>query len=120
LGGKFTADAEGLACVILTAFKNNSPNKRGNVMNYKKMVVAALLVGTFSAGAMAAKEITREDAQKNNYTSLGTVSIDNEQTAPMDAKKAISKLADEKGGKYFVVISADTDNKISATAEVFK
>ncbi|MCC3702745.1 YdgH/BhsA/McbA-like domain containing protein [Rouxiella badensis] len=89
-------------------------------MNYKKMVVAALLVGTFSAGAMAAKEITREDAQKNNYTSLGTVSIDNEQTAPMDAKKAISKLADEKGGKYFVVISADTDNKISATAEVFK
>ena len=89
-------------------------------MNYKKMVVAALLVSTFSVSAMAAKEISKEEAQKNNYTSLGTVSIDNEQTAPMDAKKAISKLADEKGGKYYVVIAADNDNKISATAEVFK
>ncbi|EIC85790.1 YdgH/BhsA/McbA-like domain containing protein [Serratia sp. M24T3] len=89
-------------------------------MNYKKVVVAALLLGTFSTGAMAAKEITREEAQKNNYTSIGTVSIDNEQTAPMDAKRAINKLADEKGGKYYVVIEANTDNKISATAEVFK
>ncbi len=89
-------------------------------MNYKKMVIAAVLMGTFSAGAMAAKEITREEAQKNNYTSIGTVSIDNEQTAPMDAKRAINKLVDEKGGKYYVIIEANTDNKISATAEVFK
>lgn len=89
-------------------------------MNYKKMVIAAVLMGTFSAGAMAAKEITREDAQKNNYTSIGTVSVDNEQTAPMDAKRAINKLVDEKGGKYYVIIEANTDNKISATAEVFK
>lgn len=89
-------------------------------MNYKKMVIAAVLLGTFSAGAMAAKEITREDAKKHHYTSIGTVSIDNEQTAPMDAKRAINKLVDEKGGKYYVVIEANTDNKISATAEVFK
>lgn len=89
-------------------------------MNYKKIVVAALLVGTFSTGAMAAKEISREEAKKNNYTSLGTVTVNNEQTAPMDAKRAISKEADEKGGKYFVVIQANNDNKISATAEVFK
>ncbi|NMP28432.1 DUF1471 domain-containing protein [Rahnella sp. SAP-1] len=89
-------------------------------MNYGKMVVAALLVATFSTGAMAAKEISREEAKKMNYHSLGTVSISNKQTAPMDAKKAISKLADEKGGKYYVVIEAKNDNKISATAEVFK
>ncbi|CAM3778468.1 hypothetical protein BS639_07085 [Rouxiella silvae] len=89
-------------------------------MNYKKMVVAAVLLGTFSAGAMAAQEISREEAKKMGYTSLGTVSIDNEQTAPMDAKKAINKLVEEKGGKYYVVIEANNDNKISATAEAFK
>ncbi|MEG3133698.1 YdgH/BhsA/McbA-like domain containing protein [Rouxiella sp. T17] len=89
-------------------------------MNYKKLVVAAVLLSTFSAGAMAAKEISREEAQKNNYTSLGTVSISNEQTAPMDAKRAINKLVEEKGGKYYVVIEANNDNKISATAEAFK
>lgn len=89
-------------------------------MNYKKMVIAAVLMATFSAGAMAATEISRDEAKKNNYISLGTVSIDNEQTAPMDAKRAINKLVDEKGGKYYVIIEANTDNKISATAEVFK
>jgi hypothetical protein len=38
----------------------------------------------------------------------------------MDAKEELSKLADEKGGKYFVVIAGREHGKVSAIAEVYK
>ncbi|WP_016675024.1 DUF1471 domain-containing protein, partial [Yersinia pestis] len=41
-------------------------------------------------------------------------------TSPMDVKKALSKLADEKGGKYYVIIAEREKGKFDADAEVYK
>jgi len=89
-------------------------------MKNNKIIVAAMLTGLFSINAMAADMISKEEAKEKGYTSLGVVTTSNEYTAPMDAKEELSKLADEKGGKYYVVIAAQEKKKITATAEVFK
>jgi len=89
-------------------------------MKLFQIVIASVLAGTFSMSAMAAKEITREEAEKSNYVSLGTVQVSSEPVAPNSTKADLSKLADEKGGSYYVIIAADNDRQISATAEVFK
>lgn len=89
-------------------------------MKSNKIIIAAVLAGFFSVNAMAADLITKEEAKEKGYTSLGVVTTSNEYTAPMDAREELAKLADEKGGKYFVIIAAQEKKKISATAEVFK
>lgn len=89
-------------------------------MKSNKIIIAAVLAGLFSVNAMAADLITKEEAKEKGYTSLGVVTTSNEYTAPMDAREELAKLADEKGGKYFVIIAAQEKRKISATAEVFK
>ncbi|AVF36255.1 YdgH/BhsA/McbA-like domain containing protein [Rahnella sikkimica] len=89
-------------------------------MKSNKIIIAAVLAGFFSVNAMAADLITKEEAKEKGYTSLGVVTTSNEYTAPMDAREELAKLADEKGGKYFVIIAAQEKRKISATAEVFK
>lgn len=81
-------------------------------------IVAAVLLGTFSFGAMAAKEISREEATK--YEKIGVIDTSGKTTDPMDTKAELSRLADEKGGKYFVVIAAREKGRFSATAEVYK
>lgn len=89
-------------------------------MKSYKIIVAAVLAGVFSTSAMAAELITKEVAKEKGYTSVGTVSTSGEFTDPMDAREELSKLSDEKGGKYFVIIGGQEKKKISATAEVFK
>jgi len=89
-------------------------------MKSNKIIIAAVLAGFFSVNAMAADLITKEEAKEKGYTSLGVVTTSNEYTAPMDAREELAKLADEKGGKYFVIIAAQEKKKITATAEVFK
>ncbi|MFU2315080.1 YdgH/BhsA/McbA-like domain containing protein [Rahnella sp. PCH160] len=89
-------------------------------MKSNKIIIAAVLAGLFSVNAMAADLITKEEAKEKGYTSLGVVTTSNQYTAPMDAREELAKLADEKGGKYFVIIAAQEKKKISATAEVFK
>jgi len=89
-------------------------------MKSNKIIFAAVLAGLFSVNAMAADLITKEEAKEKGYTSLGVVTTSNEYTAPMDAREELAKLADEKGGKYFVIIAAQEKKKITATAEVFK
>lgn len=81
-------------------------------------ITAAVLVSAVSFGALAAEEITKEEAAK--YTKIGSVSITAETTDPMDTKEALSKLADEKGGKYFVVIAGREHGRYSAIADVYK
>ena len=91
-------------------------------MKSLKMIVAALVVGSVSFSTLAATLLTKEDLDKNpgKYEKIGTVTTTAQTTSPMDAKEELSKLADEKGGKYYVVIAAQEKKKISATAEVFK
>lgn len=83
-------------------------------------VVTALLVGAVSFGALAAQEIQKDKVKEMNLTKIGTIVTD-DATAPMDARKDLSEKADEMGGKYFVVISAQKPGEdIHATADVYK
>lgn len=83
-------------------------------------VVAAMVMGAISFSALAAKEVTKEEVQKMNLEKIGTVTTTAETTSPMDAKKELSTLADEKGGKYFLVIAGREHGKFSAVADVYK
>lgn len=85
-------------------------------MMTKSLVLASIFF--VSTGAMAAKEITKEEAKK--YTEVGTVSTSGTFTDPHDAKEELSKLADEKGGKYYVITSARVEDKVQGTATVYK
>lgn len=64
-------------------------------MNLLKNLTIALVVSGISFGAMAAEEITKDEAAK--YEKIGTISSSGEATSPMDVKQELSKLADEKG-----------------------
>lgn len=89
-------------------------------MKVFKWVVASMMMGAISFSAMAAKEVTKEEVKTMNLQKIGTVNTTAETTSPMDAKKVLSKLADEKGGKYYRVIAGREHGKFSATAEVYK
>lgn len=83
--------------------------------------MATTLAGVlFTMGAMAAEEITPQEAKDKGYEKVGTVHTTAKTTSPMDAKAIISKRADEKGGKYYVIIAGRQHGRFSATADVYK
>ncbi|VFS35517.1 Protein of uncharacterised function (DUF1471) [Serratia liquefaciens] len=59
-------------------------------------MVASLVIGTLSFGAFAAKEIQKEDVAKMNLTKVGSITT-SRTTSPMDARRDLSKKADELG-----------------------
>ena len=87
----------------------------------KPFVVLVNTRKPYSAEAKnVAEEIQKDKVKEMNLTKVGDIST-SDTTAPMDARKELSKKADEMGGKYYVVTSANKDQKdIRATAEVFK
>ncbi|KGT91060.1 hypothetical protein NG99_17380 [Erwinia typographi] len=89
-------------------------------MKLIKTMVIGLLAGSVSFAALAAKEVTKEEVDNLKLEKIGTVSTTAETTSPMDAKKELSAKADEKGGKYFLVIAGREHGKFSATADVYK
>lgn len=89
-------------------------------MKMMKMAVASMLMGLVSFSALAAKEVTKEDVEKMNLEKIGTVNTTAETDSPMDAKEKLSQLADEKGGRYFLVIAGREHGRFSATADVYK
>jgi len=89
-------------------------------MKVFKWGVASMMIGAISFSAIAAKEVTKEEVKKMNLQKIGTVNTTAETTSPMDAKKVLSQLADEKGGKYYLVIAGREHGKFSATADVYK
>ncbi|MBV8045456.1 YdgH/BhsA/McbA-like domain containing protein [Pluralibacter sp.] len=89
-------------------------------MKLVKGIVTALVMGSVSFGAFAAKEITKEDVAKMHLTKLGSITT-SKTTSPMDARQDLSKKADEMGGKYFVVIAGEKNEKtVHANADVYK
>lgn len=87
-----------------------------------KIIFIALVMGSVSFGAMAASLLTKIDLDKNRdkYEKIGTVSTTAQTTSPMDATEELSKLADEKGGQYFVILAGREHGRFSAIAEVYK
>lgn len=83
-------------------------------------IVASLVIGSLSFGAFAAKEIQKEDVDKMNLTKLGSITT-SRTTSPMDAKEDLSKKADEMGGKYYVIIAGEKNEKtVHGNADVYK
>ena len=90
-------------------------------MRIAQVVFATIALGAVSFGAMSAELLTKEayNDHKDEYVKLGTISTSGE-TAQSDAKEELSKKADALGGQFYVVTSADTENKIHGTADVYK
>ncbi|MBK0096141.1 DUF1471 domain-containing protein [Erwinia sp. S63] len=86
--------------------------------NFKMIAMLAAVFMSMSFSVMAAQEISKDEAK--NYTEVGTVSTSGTFTDPKDAKDELSKLADEKGGKYYVITSARVEGKVQGTATVYK
>ncbi len=89
-------------------------------MKIIKTIAISLLVGSVSFTAMAAKEVTKEEVKTMNLEKIGTVTTNGKATSPMDAKKDLSQKADEKGGKYYLIIAGREHGKFNATADVYK
>lgn len=88
-------------------------------MKMKTLAVAALAL-SLPFAALAAKEVTKEEVKTMKLEKIGTVHTTAETTSPMDAKKLLSQRADEKGGKYYLIIAGREHGKFSATADVYK
>ncbi len=79
-------------------------------MKFIKSVVASLVIGSVSFGVFAAKELEKDQVAQMNLTKVGSITT-SKTTSPMDAKRDLSKKADEMGGKYFVVIAGEKNEK---------
>jgi len=90
------------------------------MMNMMKTVVTALVLSAVSFSAFAAKEVTKEEVQKMNLEKIGTVNTTAKTTSPMDAKRELSKMADEKGATYYMVVAGREHGRFSATADIYK
>lgn len=83
-------------------------------------IVTSLVIGSLSFGAFAAKEIQKDEVAKMKLTKIGTITT-SRTTSPMDARHDLSKKADKMGGKYFVVIAGEKNEKtVHANADVYK
>ncbi|MCV2534585.1 DUF1471 domain-containing protein [Enterobacter wuhouensis] len=83
-------------------------------------IVTSLVIGSLSFGALAAEELAKDKVKDMNLTKVGEITT-SDTTAPMDAKRELSKKADELGGKYYVITSAEKYTKdVRATADVYK
>ncbi|VCV64804.1 YdgH/BhsA/McbA-like domain containing protein [Klebsiella pneumoniae] len=82
-------------------------------------MVASLVIGT-SLSAHSPRRDPKEDVAKMNLTKVGSITT-SRTTSPMDARRDLSKKADELGGKYFVVIAGQKNEKtVHANADVYK
>lgn len=91
----------------------------------KKVILATALAFSMTAfSAAAADLISKDEAHHFKYEYIGNVSVgatNGEVGSPSDLHKRLSKLADEKGGKYYVIIAArEHGPNFEAVAEVFK
>ncbi|CAM6965323.1 MULTISPECIES: DUF1471 domain-containing protein [Enterobacter] len=83
-------------------------------------IVTSLVIGSLSFGVFAAKELEKDKVASMKLTKVGEITT-SDTTAPMDAKRELSKKADELGGKYYVITSAEKYTKnVRATADVYK
>jgi len=83
-------------------------------------IVASLVIGSLSFSVFAAQELEKDKVAGMNLTKIGDITT-SDTTAPMDAKKELSKKADELGGTYYVITSANNnENSVPATADVYK
>ena len=85
------------------------------IMKNIKYAVAAIALSALSFGAFAAQPVTQ--AQKMNE--MGTVSVDGAST--LDGMEAqLAQKAAAAGASGYAITSANTNNKVSGTAVIYK
>jgi len=84
------------------------------------MIIASLgLASVLSFGASAAvHQVNAEQAQ--NLQSVGTVSVSQVGSDPMDMRSALAAKAEKEGASSYRVIEARTGDHWHATAELYK
>jgi hypothetical protein len=88
------------------------------IMNMKSTLVTASLLSMLSFGAFAATSINTEQAQ--NRQAMGSVSVSQVGSAPMDMHQLLNKKAEEQGASSYRTIEARTGDQWHATAELYK
>ena len=105
----------------ITSTKTSSPERNNlreiNIMKNVKYAVAAIALSALSFGAFAAQPVTQAQAQKMNE--MGTVSVDGATT--LDGMEAqLAQKAAAAGATGYAITSANTNNKVSGTAVIYK
>ncbi|WP_369790231.1 DUF1471 domain-containing protein [Rouxiella sp. WC2420] len=89
----------------------------------KKLLLTAVLLAT-SYSAFSADMISAQEAKHFKLVSAGNISVSSsggQISSPSDLHAALSKLADEKGAKYYTIISArEHGNNFEAVAKTYK
>lgn len=91
----------------------------------KKVIFAIALGLSMTAfSTVAADLISKDEAHHFKYEYIGNISVGASSGAissPSDLHAKLSKLADEKGGKYYVIIAArEHGPNFEAIAQVYK
>ncbi|MBE5250650.1 DUF1471 domain-containing protein [Mixta mediterraneensis] len=91
----------------------------------KKIAFAtSLLISAFSFSALAADQVSKEEVDHFKLVKIGNVNVSQSGgsiSSPSDLHKELSKLADEKGGKYYHIIAARQHGpNFDAVATVYK
>jgi ABC-type phosphate transport system substrate-binding protein len=82
-----------------------------------KYAVAAVALTTLSVGAFAAESLTA--AQANSMNKIGVVSAEGATT--LDGLEArLAAKAEAAGATGYTITSANTNNKLSGTAVIYK
>ena len=84
------------------------------------MIIASLgLASVLSFGASAAvQQVNAKQAQ--NLQSVGTVSVSQIGSDPMDMRSALAAKAEKQGASSYRIIEARTGDHWHATAELYK
>lgn len=88
----------------------------------KKMRLTATVTFILVANScFAAQLLSKNDFRQveSQYEKTGSI-VTSGEMSPSDAKQELLKKAEEAGADVFVVTSADTDNKIHATADLYR
>ena len=89
-----------------------------------KKISLAFILFSLAFGSSAAQLITKNDLSKLHLTKVDVVTVGPSSGrigSPTDLHAELSKLADEKGGKYYLIIAArEHGPNFEASAEVYK
>lgn len=82
-------------------------------------LAAVTLASVMAFGANAAvQQVTAQDAQ--NLQPMGTISVAQHGSSPMDMRDALAQKADQKGASAYRIIEARSGDTWHATAELYK
>ncbi|KAF1369753.1 DUF1471 family stress response protein YhcN-B [Yokenella regensburgei] len=86
----------------------------------RTLIIASLgLASVLSFGAnAAAHQISAEQAQ--NLQSIGTISVSQVGSAPMDMRQELAAKAEKEGATSYRIIEARSGDTWHATAELYK